>query len=324
MYPMKHDKNGHQEGGAHNDASNQKQTENGGAQQAVQLALPNVEVAIAKNIDGARIGVLKDGTPYMGARGVARFCGVAHTTILYHSNAWLNEKRDGKFAKLLVERGHDRPTLFIAVDDAGENVYPEIVCQTFLEYFAFHAGEANPVALDNMRRLATAGFRMFVYAIVGYTPPSNLSPDYQMLLDRLVLNPVPDGWFSVFRELDDFLAKCIANGLPVDPKNIPDISVGQAWGEHWTESSLEEKFGPRMKWEHRYPATYPQARSNPQFPWIYPLDALIEFKRWMTSTYVPTKLPVYLHNKVKANTLPAPVMVKVLDAVKPKALPSAK
>jgi hypothetical protein len=48
---------------------------------------------------------------------------------------------------------------------------------------------------------------------------------------------------------------------------IPDISVGICWGDYWNKNGLDKSYGPRKKYEHNFPAYYPQEASNPQLPW---------------------------------------------------------
>ena len=87
--------------------------------------------------------------------------------------------------------------------------------------------------------------------------------------------------------------------LSVNDKTLPDISVGISWGKFWTENRLEEQFGPRIKYEHNYPAYYRQADSNPQPARPYPDTALPLFRRWFRNEYLLTKFPQYILTKAK-------------------------
>ncbi len=45
------------------------------------------------------------------------------------------------------------------------------------------------------------------------------------------------------------------------------ISVGRHWAKHWELNGFDEKYAPRIQFEHNYPNYFPQARSNPQDCW---------------------------------------------------------
>ncbi len=95
-------------------------------------------------------------------------------------------------------------------------------------------------------------------------------------------------------------------GLHISASFVPDISVGKAWGAHWIDGALANRFGERLKYEHNYPDYFPQAKSNPQEPWCYPEAALGEFRRWFREHYIGDgKFTTYLHSKVKNRELPA-------------------
>ena len=51
---------------------------------------PQMPLAIdaQAEIDGIGMGVLSDGTPFLTARGLARLCGIQHTSILDLANDW--------------------------------------------------------------------------------------------------------------------------------------------------------------------------------------------------------------------------------------------
>ena len=114
----------------------------------------------------------------------------------------------------------------------------------------------------------------------------------------------------------------IQEGLPISDKIIPDISVGQTWSKYWVDQNLDSLCGNRIRYEHNYPAYYPQAKSNPQPAWAYPELALGLFRQWLRTNYIETKLPKYLSDKAKAGLLPASKIPDVLTNLQAtKALP---
>jgi hypothetical protein len=159
----------------------------------------------------------------------------------------------------------------------------------------------------NFRILAGKALHDFIYAQVGYDP-ANLVPEiWRQFHDRVSLtyNSVPSGYFSVFKETSDIIVHLGQNGLPIDSKFVPDISVGQHWSKHWTANDLEAKYGDRVKFQHNYPSYFPQAASNPQEPWCYPEMALGDFKRWIREDYIKGgKFKKYLSDQESKRALP--------------------
>jgi hypothetical protein len=173
--------------------------------------------------------------------------------------------------------------------------------------------------------LARKGFRDFIYAQVGDNPSGGTSIAWQQFHDRVSLNyhTVPDGYFSIFKELAQIFVTLIRGGADLGPHFVPDISVGQLWSKYWVSESLEVVYGERIKYAHNYPNYFPQAASNPQPAYCYPDDALGEFRKWVREEYVTNRLPAYLIQKISQGQLPPAVATAALDAfasVKPKRL----
>jgi hypothetical protein len=295
------------------------------ASELILINSPNV--AVANEIDGIEMGVLTDGRTYLTGRSLARLCGVASSTIVAQAKRWADGERVGKLAQLFVKRGVSQESLYVEVTTEGGarvTAYTDDVCMVFLEYYAFDSIPVSPVGQTNYRLLALAGMRVFVYQALGYDPVRPLSDAWRHFHDRLTLHAVPSGYFSVFREGADFVLASIRAGLPNDHETIPDISVGKIWSAFWTDKNLAARFGERIKHDHNYPDDYPQAKSNPQEIWVYPVDAIGEFRRWLDATYLPTKYPAYLSGKVKKGILAASTVELLLAEVAPLALPEAE
>lgn len=282
-------------------------------------------------IDGVGMGVLSDGTPYLTARGLARMCGVDHTKILEIVNDWGAEQfrpRGRKIADLLHEQGHDGSSLTRRVVHANQetHAYCDAVCMAFLEYYAFEAsGNVRPEAQRNYRILARSSFRTFIYNRLGYDPQNNIPDPWVKFHDRVLLNynNLPPGYYSVFREVADFIIYLMQQGMTVDEHSVPDGSVGRIWSDYWTANAHEEQYGPRAKYPHNYPDYFPQAQANPHDVWIYPDSSLGEFRRWMRQKYIPEKFPPYLKMKAKQGVFPASSAELLLSVLaETKALPS--
>ncbi len=115
----------------------------------------------------------------------------------------------------------------------------------------------------------------------------------------------------------DFIVLAAQNDLILDSSTVPDISVGKTWSIFWTETGLAAKYGERKKHEHCFPSYYPQARSNPQDIWVYPVEACGAFRRWLNEIYIPEKFPKYLGGQVKKKTMSVATMLGLLAAVSP-------
>lgn len=264
------------------------------------------EIAAEKEVDGVGMGVLKDGTPFLTLRGLARMCGVDHSMIVRMTSQWQEtplKPREHRIREILRQRGHDDSIAFVAAikDGTIHHLVPDWVCLAVLEYYAFEASSAaREHALNSFRALAGKGFKELIYQQVGYNPSAQAGIVWQKFHDRVSLSyhTVPPGYFSVFKELADLMVTLLREGADLGDKFIPDISVGIFWGKKWTAENLDAVYGMRMKYDHNYPEYFPQSLSNPQPAFCYPDDALPEFRKWMRAKYLPDHLPPYIAKKV--------------------------
>lgn len=293
---------------------------------AVQMKL-GLEVATIRKIEDPEsgpieMGVFKDGVGFMSARALARFCGVDHTSILNWSKKG-GDLASTKVGQLLVSRGFQGGDLFRKVIFDGQeiNAYPEIVCMVFLEYYAFEAQVRSEKALKMFRDLAGVTLRQFIYQATGYDPAQQQALSWQVFHDRLLLNRVPNGFFSIFSAMADVALDAIRHGLEFDEHTIPDISVGQMWSKFWVKHELEVKYGTRLKYGHIYPDYFAQSAANDWIEaFIYPLSALGEFKSWLQNDYLVRHFPGYLGRKEKQGAIEHARMVELLKAIEPKFL----
>lgn len=160
----------------------------------------------------------------------------------------------------------------------------------------------HPQVATHLAQWASPRFAVLVskWVVEWMTGVGQAERAWRVFNDRLdlVSDQVPLGFFCIFRETADVYASFIRGGINPGLKIILDISVGQHWSKHWTKHGLQEKFGDRARYEHRYPAYYSQSLSNPQTPLCYPEDALPAFRRWLRDEYIPLKLPIYLKGQV--------------------------
>jgi len=292
-----------------------------------QLRL-DLQIAVEREIDGVGMGVLSDGTPFLNIRGLARMCGVDHSNIIRITADWLEKpakSRVQKIRELVRDQGADDTVAFMAIikDGTIHHAVPAGVCMAILEYYAFEAGTPNEAAAASYRVLARKGFNDFIYAQVGYNPSGAASIAWKQFHDRVSLtyDSVPDGYFSIFKEIASMLVTMMKEGAHLGEKFIPDISVGQHWAKYWQAESLDIIHGDRIKYEHNYPEYFPQALSNPQPAYCYPDDALGEFRKWFREEYLTKKFAPYLSTKVAQNQIAASQATAAIEAFKPKLLP---
>lgn len=278
--------------------------------------------------EGIQMGVLNNGSPYLTMRGLARLCGVDASAIARLTTDWLEERqkpRGQKIDQILLNKGIRLTQLYwnVTVNGVEVRAYPDSVCMAILEYYAFEAGQVdNTTALKNFRALAENTLRRFIFLSVGIDPENPQRGAWKCFHERLQLNSqIPFGYFSVFSEMADLTLKMINGGFDFGPASVPDISVGIGWGKHWTSSNLDDKYGKRTKYPHVYPDWFPQHRAGPVEAWVYPDDALGEFRRWMQQSYLPTKFPAYIAVKAKEGAIPNVDAVKLLNQVKKPELP---
>lgn len=274
-------------------------------------------------VNGVGMGVLSDGTPYLTGRGLARLCGVDNSVIIRLGAEWseqLQKPRVTRIRQILELRGINLSSPYLEFD--GSRYWTGAVCIAILEYYALDASQNNnSTALQNYRTLAGRGFDDFIYTQVGYDPNKVVPEKWKQFHDRVSLtyNSVPDGYFSVFKEIADMIVTFGQAGLHIDDKFVPDISVGRSWSAYWKAHNLDAKYGERETYLHNYPDYFPQAASNPQEPLCYPEEALGEFRRWFREVYVGEgKLKAYLANQDKVKALPPSFSQIALNSLKKK------
>lgn len=285
-----------------------------------QLSLTGM-IVVAKEVDGVEMGVLEDGTPFLTGRGLAKACGVAPSAIIQQAAAWASGRRNA-LGKLLADAGYDEPAMFVQAVSRGQrvNAYTDSVSTIVIGYYAFDVESPNPTAINTSRVLMRGGLRQFIYRSVGYDPRNVMPRGWREFHDRLMLATCPPGFFSVFREMPEFILRAAQNGLVLDSLTVPDISVGQTWSTFWINVGLASKYGERKKHEHCYPPDYPQSLSNPQDIWVYPIEAVGSFRRWLDEIYIPEKFPKYLGGQVKKKTMSSATAMGLLAAVQPARL----
>ncbi|HEY4342776.1 MAG TPA: hypothetical protein VGN05_00400 [Parvibaculum sp.] len=290
----------------------------------------DLEIETERDVQGIGMGVLKDGTPYLNQRGLAALCGVQNAHIGTISSQWTeaDQKPRIKSIKAVLQKvGVNPPNAHIEVMHKGvvHFCYPAEVCLAILEYYAFDAGaNIQEKARDNFRILAGSKLRDLIYAQVGYDPTGQNR--FAKWHERIALNyqSAPKGFFHVFNEAHTLIYELISAGAEIGEHMVVDISIGQHWGKHWADNGLEAKFGERCKYPHRYPDSHPQAKSNPQESWCYPLAALGAYREWLQDIYIEGgKFRNYLNTKVKKGDLLPSVAQLAIGAIEQQQIEGA-
>jgi len=281
-------------------------------------------IEVEREVDGIGMGVLGDGTPYLNQRGLAALCGVQNAHIGTISSQWQEDPPKPRIATIkdiLAKAGLSASAAHIEIMHKGvvHYCYPAEVCLAILEYYAFDAGaNCQPQARDNFRLLAGSKLRELIYSQVGYDPTGRYQDRFAKWHERIELNhqSAPRGYFSVFNEAHTIIYEMILAGAEIGEKTVVDISIGQHWSRHWDENGLAEQYGERIRYPHRYPDSHPQAKSNPQEAWCYPLAALGEYRDWVQSTYIEGgKFKAYLKTKVKDGSMPPSIAQLAIEGV---------
>jgi hypothetical protein len=283
-----------------------------------------LDLEVEKDVGGIGMGVLSDGTPYLNQRGLSALCGVMNAHVGTISSQWNEAEQKPRITAIktiLSKSGFFTPAAHIEVMHKGiaHFCYPAEVCLAVLEYYAFDAGaNCQPEARDNFRLLAGSKLRELIYSQVGYDPTGQ--DRFKHWHDRIALNyqSAPKGYFHVFNEAHTIIYELIHAGAKIDDKFVVDISIGIHWGRYWTDNGLDREFGERCPYPHRYPDTHPQAKSNPQESWCYPLASLGRFRGWLQDTYIEGgKFSTYLKGKVSRGELPPSVAQLAISTLVP-------
>lgn len=275
-------------------------------------------------VEQLEMGVWEDGTACLSARTLAMLCDVVPSGVIEQGQKWMQGNRDGKLAKMLKAAGFESKALYrpTVVDGSLVHAYGDEACMVILRYYAFEAQTPSKEAQRRYHLLAQAGLRAFIYDKMGYDPSKTGGKLWETYHDRLLLNVVPANYFSVFREMGDWILTAAQNGLLLDNETVPDISIGIVWSTHWKKARLEKKHGARVKFPHTYPDSFPQALANGQIEaWIYPVQAVGDFRVWMQNVYIPTYFVSYLKTRVNKGKLKAGDMKRILASVAPPSLP---
>lgn len=276
--------------------------------------------------DDIPMGVLNDGTPYLTLYGLAKLCGIDDTPLRVFTSNWETEKhkpRGQKVASYLAEKGYyDVDRLYTRVINSSNietHAYPDHVCMAVLRYYALDATNFDrSVAIGNFVRLAEYTLKRMIYEKSNYNANAAIDLSFENYRARIKLNDqIPPSHFAVFREIADIAMNLIGGGFPMDDTTSLDGSVGSHWGRYWQANNLSQTYGDRVRYSHKYPDNYRQSAANSHITaWIYPIESLGAFRKWLHEHYAMEKLGTYLHSKNVNN------VVALLESVRKPELPN--
>lgn len=276
--------------------------------------------------DDIPMGVLNDGTPYLTLYGLAKLCGIDDTPLRVFTSNWETEKnkpRGQKVASYLAEKGlYDVDKLYTRVINSSNvetHAYPDHVCMAILRYYALDATNFDrSVAIGNFVRLAEYTLKRMIYEKSNYNPNAAIDLSFENYRARIKLNDqIPASHFAVFREIADIAMNLIGGGFPMDDTTSLDGSVGSHWARYWATNRLAETYGERIQHPHLFPDNYRQSAANKYVTaWIYPVEALGIFRKWLHDNYAMDKLPKYLGTKNVSD------VVALLESIKKPELPN--
>lgn len=262
-----------------------------------------------QEVDNISMGVLPNGETFLSLQGLAKFCGVAPSSIIQLAQDWqkgeAQTKARGKQIIELIKEWTESDNVPLSLYVQVENQYsisdvthavPESIVMAITDYYAHYAQVTKPEAIKNYRRAAKFGLRKYIYERLNYNEQDLIGESWKLLQERILNNESPQGYFTMFDEATTVIASLIRNNIVVDDSIMPDGSLGIHWAKYWKAQKFESKYEPRIKIKHAFPASYRQL--DPEIN-AYPITALSEFRKWFQDTYLPQKYPQYIKNKIK-------------------------
>jgi len=280
-----------------------------------------------QEVDSISMGVLPNGETFLSLQGLAKFCGMAPSSIIMLAQDWAKGeaqlKTRGKQIAELIQEWTDSsevPTsLYVEIESQYSvsdviHAVPESIVMAITDYYAHYAQVTKPEAVRNYRRAAKLGLRKYIYDRLDYNEQDIIGESWKLFQERVLNNECPKGYFTMFDEATTIIASLIRNNIVVDDSIMPDGSLGIHWAKYWKAQSLESKYAPRIKIVHQYPESYRQR--DPEIN-AYPIAALSEFRAWFQETYLPEKYPSYIKRKTKDGTVSLESVPLLLSAVLP-------
>lgn len=278
-------------------------------------------------VDNISMGVLPNGETFLSLQGLAKFCGLAPSSIIQLAQDWAvgdaQIHNRGQQLTELIKEWTESPvvpeSLYVELDSKNSitgviHAVPEQIVMAITDYYAHYAPTTKTEAIQNYRKAAKLGLRKYIYDRLNYSEKDLISESWKLFHERILHNECPKGYFTMFDEATTVIASLIRNNIVVDDSIMPDGSLGIHWAKYWKLKNFCSQYGERIKIHHKYPESYRQL--DPEVN-AYPLEAISEFRLWFQNTYLPEKYPAYIRNKVKDGKITVESISLLLTAVLP-------
>jgi len=283
-----------------------------------------------QEVDSISMGVLPNGETFLSLQGLAKFCGVAPSTIVQLAQDWESGSAQGKIRgkqledliKEWTESDHIPDSLYVKIDSKNSitgviHAVPEQIVMAITDYYAHFAQTTKSEALSNYRKAAKLGLRTYIYERLNYNQQNKIAQSWSLFQERILNNQSPKGFFTMFDEATTIIASLIRHNIIVDDSIMPDGSLGIHWSNYWKCNSLDKKYSQRIKIHHKFPESYRQI--DPEIS-AYPISAIAEFRSWFEEVYLPEKYPAYIKKKIKDGKISIETVPLLLSAVLPPTL----
>ncbi|PTT45696.1 hypothetical protein DBR19_20390 [Aeromonas sp. HMWF014] len=283
-----------------------------------------------QEVDNISMGVLPNGETFLSLQGLAKFCGVAPSTIVQLAQDWEAGSAQGKIRGKQLEElikewteSEDTPdSLYVKIDSANSitgviHAVPEQIVMAITDYYAHFSPATKPEAISNYRKAAKLGLRTYIYERLNYSQQNQLAQSWALFQERILNNQSPKGFFTMFDEATTIIASLIRHNIFVDDSIMPDGSLGIHWAKFWKINNLDSKYSSRIKIRHKFPESYRQI--DPEIH-AYPISAISEFRVWFEEIYLPEKYPEYIKKKIKDGKITIEAVPLLLSAVLPPTL----
>ncbi|MEI7217382.1 hypothetical protein WCT79_10185 [Pectobacterium carotovorum] len=280
-----------------------------------------------QEIDNISMGILPNGETFLSLQGLAKFCGMAPSSIIQLAQDWEKGEAQGRLRgqqleeliKEWTETESAPESLYVQLDSRSSitgviHAVPEQIVMAITDYYAHFASVKKEEAINNYRKAAKYGLRKYIYERLNYTERDIISQSWSLFQERILLNESPKGYFTMFDEATSIIASLIRNNISVDDSIMPDGSLGIHWAKHWKANNLSGKHGESIKIKHKFPESYRQL--NPEIN-AYPNKSLSDFREWFENIYLPYKYPDYINRKVNDGKINLESIPLLLSAVLP-------
>lgn len=238
--------------------------------------------------------ILLDGEPWFVAKDLCRMLEINNPS---QALTRLDEDEKCVLSRDKVLSLNDDPdtTRLLAVSESG--MYALVVTSRKKEVKPFRKWITSEV-LPSIRKTGSYSANPQPPAIASW---------YSRVMLFHQKNNIPIGYWSIFEQTINLVAKLEEYGYALPEGKILDISVGKCWATYLRNELKINPDNVAQKYKHYYPGWAHPIEAN-----IYPVSLLVPFQEWLQRTYKPIKLPAYFKG---ADPTALPAVEKMLRAL---------